>query len=426
MFAVSAVLSLIMMLVTHGKSFSDMLFVSYRGSDTFMDFFNSIRDASTKDIYKNGIIYPPLANLFFYVLSQMISPELASTEFFYRYRLQNDLTCVAIYLAFVFVCLIVLTRIMKARLGSNGLAKASEILPIILCFSFPMIYCVERGNIALVSLVFSMFFVFYRNSENKWLRELSFVLLAVAAGLKLYPALFGLLLITDKQYKRAARLMLYGVFFLVVPFFFYDGFESVRDIYNNIKQFSEKTGETPSPMYVSVDIISLYIKELFGMDYRTVYLFLLTLTYCAALVMLFVMPEEWQKVTVIAYMIMNYTATSRSYILVLILIPFIMFLCRKEYRKRDVVYFVLFCALLIVIPTLYYNGVDDWVRAGHTLGTIKPSIFARWLKQPNQLVAAFALQGMTAFMFGDMLVRITKNEVLKFKPKHKNKTEKNA
>ena len=70
-FSVSAILFFVMLAVTDGKSFSETIFRNSVGSDFFMDFFNSIRDASTKDVYKEGIIYPPLANIFFYVLSGM-------------------------------------------------------------------------------------------------------------------------------------------------------------------------------------------------------------------------------------------------------------------------------------------------------------------------------------------------------------------
>ena len=41
---------------------------------------------------------------------------------------------------------------------------------------------------------------------------------ALAAGLKLYPAIFGLLLLFDKKYKEAIRLVVYGILAVVIPF----------------------------------------------------------------------------------------------------------------------------------------------------------------------------------------------------------------
>ena len=235
-FIVSCALTFVTMLFTHGESFANTLFsdpyTAYGifGHDDFMDFFNSIRDASTKEVYKNGIIYPPLANLFFFVLSKMVKPELLTLPFILRKQLAADTTCLALYAVFVFVCMLFFVRMMQKRLDGATQARSAAGFPILLIFSYPMLYCVQRGNILLLAMVLTMFFVFYRNDERKWVRELSYIALAVAAGLKLYPAVFGLLLITDKKYKEAVRLLIYGVLFTFLPFFFYDGFESVRDL----------------------------------------------------------------------------------------------------------------------------------------------------------------------------------------------------
>lgn len=63
-----------------------------------------------------------------------------------------------------------------------------------------------------------------RDSPNKILREAALIFVAVSAGFKLYPALFGFLWIAEKRYKEAARLVLYGLLAFFVPFFFVDSF----------------------------------------------------------------------------------------------------------------------------------------------------------------------------------------------------------
>ena len=115
-FAVSSVLFFIMLAITDGESFYHTLFRNSVGTDFFMDFFNSIRDASTKDVYKEGIIYPPLANIFFYVLSLMIDPELAATSFSRRTMLQRDYVCLFIYFVFVTLCLLLFSKLLKHKL----------------------------------------------------------------------------------------------------------------------------------------------------------------------------------------------------------------------------------------------------------------------------------------------------------------------
>ena len=357
-FSVSAILFFVMLAVTDGKSFSETIFRNSVGSDFFMDFFNSIRDASTKDVYKEGIIYPPLANVFFYLLSLMIDPELASTSFSYRRLLQDDYVCLFLYFVFVILSLVLFVNLMKKYLMKNNLERYLNSLPLLLIFSYPMIYCIQRGNIALLSLVFSMFFVFNRNSENKLLKELSFILLAIAAGIKLYPAVFGFLLITDRKFKEVARLIIYGLLCFILPFFFYDGIESIRDLIFNLKNFSDYSLEKMSPAFVCVDVLAMYLSMLFKLDYSSMYRFMFTVTYLAAFAVLIFAPKEWQKVWAITYMIMNYSSTGRTYILVLAIIPFILFIASEKVRKRDMVYFIGFVLILVVIPPVYYTKLE--------------------------------------------------------------------
>ncbi len=416
-FAVSCVLTFVTMLFTHGESLANTFFsdpyTSYGvfGHDDFMDFFNSIRDASTKEVYKNGIIYPPLANLFFFVLSKMVKPELLELPFILRKQLAADTTCLALYAVFVFVCMLFFVRMMQTRLAGATSQRSAAGFPLLMVFSYPMLYCVQRGNILLLAMVLTMFFVFYRNDERKWVRELSYLALAAAAGLKLYPAVFGLLLVTDKKYREALRLVAYGVVFTFLPFFFYDGFESVRDLIDNLRAFSEQSANQVNYNFVTSDVISRLLNRTVGFDYLTTKSFLFSANMIGALLMYFILREEWQRVLCLSYLFMNLGSGGRVYILIFLLIPFTLFLTKGSFRKRDVAYFVFFFLLLLYLPCVYYplfNTPEKMKEAGDRL----------WDK-PNNLVAAITLHIMMLYMFIDMLKRISANELLTVKRKRK-------
>ncbi len=426
LFSVSAVLFFIMLAVTDGKSFSETIFRNSVGSDFFMDFFNSIRDASTKEVYKDGIIYPPLANIFFYVLSLMIDPKLASSSFAHRTLLQKDYVCLFLYFVFVVLTIIMFVSLIKKHFENSKLKRFSSSLPMLLVFSYPMIYCVQRGNIALLSLVFSMFFVFYRNSDNKILKELSFILLAVAAGIKLYPAAFGLLLITDRKFKEAIRVVAYGLICFIVPFFFYDGFESISQLLSNIKNFSDFSVEKISPGFVCVDVLAMYSSMLFKVDYSSAYSFMFTVTYLAAFAVLITAPKDWQKVWAIVYMIMNFTSTGRTYILVLAIIPFVLFITSEEIRKRDLIYYIGFLLILVVIPPIYYTKLDvikDWICTNLISGSGLAAENLKFLASPNQMLSAFVVTGMMMFMFVDILICVASGRIGIFKNKSKDESK---
>ncbi len=419
-FAVSGLLTIITMLLTHGESFANTLYsdaytsIGTFGHDDFMDFFNSIRDAGTKDVYKNRIIYPPLANMFFYLLSKMIQPELVSINFVLRKQLVRDTTCMTIYSVFVFVCIIFMVKMMQNKLDGAASARMVWFFPILMVFSYPVIYCIQRGNILLLTMVLSMFFVFYRNDERKWVRELSYIALALAAGLKLYPAVFGLLLITDKKYKQAVRLLLSGLAAVILPFFFYDGIESIKDLFENLKNFSDVSTKTVGFNFVTSDVISRILWVTLGVDFLPTKSFLFSANMLGALFMFVILREEWQKVLCLSYLFMNLSSSGRIYILIFMLIPFALFLKKDSFRKRDIFYFVFFVLLLLYLPCVYYpvfSTPEKMQEAGD-----------KFWDKPNNLIAAITLQNMMAFQFVDMLVRVSKNELLAVKHKKNEKT----
>lgn len=73
------------------------------------------------------------------------------------------------------------------------------------------------------------------------LRELALICLACAAAMKLYPALFGLLLLSDKKYKEAVRAVIYGIVLLVVPFFFMGGVGQIPQMLKNSLTLNNNT-----------------------------------------------------------------------------------------------------------------------------------------------------------------------------------------
>ncbi len=381
------------MLLTDGRSFIDTLYCGFdKSPDEFMDFYNSIRDGGTKQVYKNGIIYPPLANMFFYFCSKLISPDLISLSFKERFLLREDVTCRFIFMGFLFLSVTLIVRIIQQKLNSSGSSGVVWLLSIALVLSYPVIYCIQRGNILLLAMAFSMFFVFFRNDERQWVRELSLIALAIAAGLKLYPAIFGLLLLKEKDYKRTVRLVVYGLVFTILPFFFYDGIESVRDLIANLQQFDSQTFLPMS--HTTSDVFAYYIAgytaNLFHADfyhYFNIFHWILFIpTMASAIVVFFLTNRDWQKVFCLCYVFMNLNSSGQTYILVFMLIPFVLFLIENSQSKNNCVYFVQFSLLLIAIPVLYYKFANPEYLLLLGLDRLKLS--------PNELISAPVLHSM--------------------------------
>lgn len=218
-YAAFGVLCIIFAVATSGKSFRGMLFHNGIYTDWFMDFFNSIRDSAASNVYsERNSVYPPLAVAFFRFIGRMIPYREVALDPRNKYDMQQSQLAIMFYLLYVIIVVLFMYRsVLKTTLTDKKMRISTEFFAFSMIASYPMIYCFERGNIVSAAVALTMFFVFFRNSDSKVVRELSYIALALAAGLKLYPAIFGVLLLFDKKFKDAGRLIAYGILSVVVP-----------------------------------------------------------------------------------------------------------------------------------------------------------------------------------------------------------------
>lgn len=109
---------------------------------------------------------------------------------------------------------------------------------LVFLFSFPVMFALERGNIINLAFALTMFFYSYYDDENKVLRELAFIALALAAGIKIYPAVFGLMLLKQRRFKECIRLAVYGILSFFGPFFCFGGWSAVKSFFKGVFSFS--------------------------------------------------------------------------------------------------------------------------------------------------------------------------------------------
>ena len=353
-FIICIFIDLIYAIRSDGASFYYSLFYAELEStnrDFFMDFFNSIRDAGSLDVYDKGVIYPPLANLLFFFLSKFISKSLTDSDFELRYSLQMNQRAIILYLLFALICIIGFSLIIKYYLKQSRSIAMAEVFSFIFIFFYPVYYCVERGNILLLAMIFSAFFVFFHNSKSAKVRELSYLALAVAAGLKIYPAFFGLILLAEKKYKAALKTVLYGLLFFFVPFLVYDFGGGLFQLIENVIVFSKNNKASFSFGSTSIMNLAYYL----GDKYLPLGRIFFVVTELLAILCAFLAPQKWQKYLALTYMIINIHSVSSTYAMVFLLIPFYVFMSGKTKKHpADWIYLILFCLLLIPLPCLYY------------------------------------------------------------------------
>ena len=222
------------------------------GNDRFMDFFNHITYVAEEPekVYEQSIhaCFPPLAYLFYYRLSTIL-PLGATVKF------DADATspyATIMYIVYMIVCCVILYHIVR-KLLKNYSDGASLTLTLLLLVSSAFLAVTERGNSALIVLLLLLNAMYLRDSDKPLLRELALLCIAVAAGFKVYPALFGLLYVFEKRIWESVRLLAYGILFFFLPFQYFGGVEG-------FKLFIENQLAVQNDFYVSLTSISAAVR----------------------------------------------------------------------------------------------------------------------------------------------------------------------
>lgn len=140
------------------------------------------------------------------------------------------------YLAVLFYTLIVILLLLFGIMMFGANKKKSGVLFMVLLVSVPfMAGGIFSGNSAVLTMAMLLIALKLREDESAWKREVALVLLAVCVGFKLYPAVFGLLYLTEKRWKEAVRLIVYSMILFFVPFAFFGGVYGFKGWLLNIR-----------------------------------------------------------------------------------------------------------------------------------------------------------------------------------------------
>lgn len=321
------------------------------GEDMFMDFFNSVRDAAqfARVYTERRVIYPPLANLLFLIFSRFLPASYTDTAFAERLRWRE--VPAAYLLIFLYSAAMLLALYVLLRDSARTRGTFEVLFPLAAVFSFPAVYAVERGNIILLSAILTLFFAATYQSENRMHRELGLICLAAAFGLKLYPALFGWVLIADKRYREAARCAGYGVLFLLIPSFFFGGPMCLLTMVQNVLRFSSVQDPAVPSNFTT------YTAWVLGVPAKALSrVFYLWCAVCLAAFLLspFVFREKrWKCFLMGAVLILTVPSLTSPYSATFLLIPLLLLAKTPEkHTASDWVYLIWAILPFVPIPNL--------------------------------------------------------------------------
>ena len=333
----------------------DWLCMINTGALQFIDYFQHVfYTAHRSTLYAQAAgdwgCFPALAYVFYYFLYRITA--IPGLEFFstneYVLNTYYPLTLFLLYSILVSFFLLVAVELW---LGS----KRGKWIFTCLLLSAPFFAgAIERGNSVLIIVALLLIALKWRESESKIKRELALVFIATSAGLKIYPAIFGLLYLKDHQYKEAFRLLLYGLILFFVPFAFFGGVSGLKLWVNNILEAST-AGRLGRIEFIKGAVNSVtYI--LFGKGNTFFAEVLPNVFMLIMLVLAFISRSKHRTVFFLCAVMAFYPNNMHRYALTLLAIPLVLFLVDQGDRSLSTPLLKLETILygeMFSIPTLW-------------------------------------------------------------------------
>ncbi len=337
-FVLLMAISLFVYLVTYicigNGRFADTFFL--RAEDLFMDYFNSVRDASQgPGVYtERHVIYPPLANLIFLAISRFAPHGYNNTPFFDRKTWVNFPSAILLFVLIAIACALAVYTVFREKLDRRR--TLSVLFGIFAVFNASTLYMIERGNMLILCLIFLAIFAFTYESENKTVREIGIISLAIASALKLYPALFMWLFIADRRYKDLAKCLIYFSALMIIPSFFFGGPECLITLFKNTFGFSAKKSSSSSAITVIARYTHIPTKIISLGAYVWCFVNLLSLMASP-----FLKDDRWKTYVKGILLILTAPPLTGQYVWAFFLIPIVIYCnSNSSLQKKDLKYFI--------------------------------------------------------------------------------------
>ena len=331
----------------------------------FSDFV-AIMNASLSDspYLDLGVSYPPLAIALLYPFAWICKGVLAPYADIPMHV--DELTSKVVstpqfWVAYVLFFLICASLIVFAVLKKYRLALVPSLkLATTIILSTPFVYAVMRGNVIYFALIFLLIFMLWYDHENPVLRELSYVALALAGIIKIYPLFFGVFLLHKKKWFASFRVGFYFAVGTCLSFFLYRaGLDNFSPFLEQLGGFMNEGDRLLSGVNLSLtsSLFKLFHlilpTQLLSPIFRYTNLAVLLVVFLLSTVTAAYTRSNFSRAVIASAIVVLIPSVSYFYVLIFTLIPFFEFLCTYDTlsRRRQIFYTVCFL-LLFFTPTI--------------------------------------------------------------------------
>lgn len=372
------------------------------GNDFFMDWFNVVYYSIGKKPYIWGLTeersLPPLTYLLLYPFSKLYDYDVTGwVENESRYDARfTQLPMAGFLIVFILSYLLLFYSLYRSSRRS-GIIKSDlgrAFLFLILFLSGVNLYCLDRGNLQVITAAAVFLYIFLCDDDNKGAMFTACVsdsvadnasgcvpddssagavsegvpykirsligcfCLAFAAALKIFPAVMGILLIYKKKWKEAVCAFVMGVALYIIPFLWLDMpfTEAVSAFISTLAEHAASY-MTIAEFGFSTNVITSLTGISHGVLQILAYI-AAVLTLCTAWSL-----KGWKKIMLLMLMLVMTSGQQGYYCLMFLFLPIVLFF-NEEHRWSDVIYVLAFAIILSPLQrTAHLGAVDISARA---------------------------------------------------------------
>jgi len=347
-----------------------------------------------------GSSYPPLAIFILYPFALICKGVFA--KYCDLTLTADELTSLVILTPQFWIALIlfflVTTTLVVFLLYRLFPVRRRDMIPFVsvIIFSAPFVYAIMRGNTIYFALIFLLLFLWLHESSSPLLREISYVCLALAGAIKIYPLFFGVFLLKKRKWLPALRVGLYTAVLFFVPFALLEsGLSDLLPFLDNLNGFANNTLRLGATNNLSPSALIFQLLSLFGLSYTVVYdvcmVLILSVIFLVGTYDALRTNDRLSRYIICFAVVTLIPSVSYFYTIVFAIIPFMEFIrCADtldRFRYRN--YF--FCFMLLLFTPLIITQffliqclVILWLFAGEVYRLFKHELPARRQQQIAQ------------------------------------------
>lgn len=315
--------------------------------------FGDMFKASAASINMGEDICPPSSMLMYQIMRNTF-PGIAQNGLDdYNAMILGEKAGYYIQLYFLFS---VVPLVILSYFAISGTKVQKALFAAAIMLSRPLMIGFERGNSIMSALAFVMLFLFCYKSKDPLIHEIALLALACAFVLKIYTAVFGVLLLKEKDIKSAVRCAIYAIFLFVFPAAchrsgFIESFKlyiEALSSYTANLDFGLEAAQLSLKRIVTLLAIALHAPEAVNVLYP---IFMVLLVALLTYLIVF-SKKEWHTLLALSLATIMIPSLSWPYTASFLLIPLISLLNEKQKNRFD---FISILLLLWIFMFIYYD-----------------------------------------------------------------------